>query len=134
MTSRAAGAFDVTLTPLPADDKAEGAAVGRMSIDKQFHGDLEATSRGQMLAAMTEVKGSAGYVAIEIVSGKLKGRNGTFALQHHGMMTRGEPDLTVTVIPDSGTGQLAGLAGTMKIIIAEGKHSYELDYTLPAAK
>jgi hypothetical protein len=134
LTSRAAGAFDVTLAPLPADEKPEGAAVGRMAIDKRFHGDLEGTSRGQMLATTTAVKGSAGYVAIEIVSGKLQGRSGTFALQHHGMMDRGEPDLTITVIPDSGTGELAGLAGTMKIVIAEGKHSYELDYTLPAAK
>jgi hypothetical protein len=102
-----------------------------MSIDKQFHGDLEATSKGQMLAAGTEVQGSAGYVAIERVSGTLGGRSGTFALQHSGTMTRGEPQLIITVVPDSGTGQLVGLAGTMTITIADGKHQYGFDYTLP---
>jgi hypothetical protein len=102
-----------------------------MSIDKQFHGDLEATSKGQMLTAGTEVQGSAGYVAIERVSGTLGGRSGTFALQHSGTMTRGEPQLSITVVPDSGTGQLVGLAGTMLITIADGKHSYGFDYTLP---
>jgi len=101
-----------------------------MSIDKQFHGDLEASSKGQMLAAMTEVQGSAGYVAMERVSGTLQGRKGTFALQHSGTMTRGTPQLSVTVVPDSGTGQLVGLAGKMTINIADGKHSYDFEYTL----
>ncbi len=101
-------------------------------MDKQFHGDLEATSKGQMLATTTDVKGSAGYVALERVSGTLQGRSGTFALQHNGTMTRGEPQLTITVVPDSGTGQLVGLAGTMTIAIAaDGKHSYGFEYTLP---
>jgi len=102
-----------------------------MTIDKQFHGDLEATSKGQMLAFSTEVKGSAGYVAMEQVNGTLRGRNGTFVLQHSGTMTRGAPQLIVTVVPDSGTGELTGLTGKMNIIIADGKHSYEFDYTLP---
>jgi hypothetical protein len=102
-----------------------------MSIDKQFHGDLEATSKGQMLTAMTDVKDSAGYVAIERVNGTLNGRSGTFALQHTGTMTRGEPQLVITVVPDSGTGQLVGLTGKMTITIADGKHSYGFDYTLP---
>ena len=101
-----------------------------MSIDKQFHGDLEAISRGQMLTAVTSIKGSAGYVAIEQVTGSLHGSSGAFALQHTGTMTRGAPQLTVTVVPDSGTGQLAGLAGTMTIALAEGKHSYDFEYTL----
>ena len=101
-----------------------------MLLDKQFHGDLEATSKGQMLAASTAVDGSAGYVAIEGVSGTLHGRSGTFVLQHSGTMTRGNPQLIVAVVPDSGTGQLAGLAGKMEINIADGKHSYDFQYTL----
>jgi hypothetical protein len=105
-----------------------------MSIDKQFHGDLEATSKGEMLSAGTGVTGSAGYVAIERVSGTLHGRAGAFVLQHSGIMTRGEPQLTVTVVPDSGTGELVGLAGEMAILIADGKHSYEFDYTLSPEK
>jgi len=130
MTTRATGTFDVKVTPQPSDDKGDG-AVGRMTLDKQFHGDLEGTSKGEMLTAMTAVKGSAGYVAIERVTGTLRGRKGTFALQHTGVMTRGTPSLTITVVPDSGTDQLAGLGGTMAIVIAaDGKHSYELVYTL----
>jgi hypothetical protein len=107
--------------------------MGRMTIDKQFHGDLEATSKGQMLTAMTETKGSAGYVAVERVTGRLHGRSGTFALQHSGTMTRGVPQLTITVVPDSGTGQLVGLTGKMMINITDGKHSYDFEYTLPEA-
>jgi hypothetical protein len=105
--------------------------LARMSIGKTFHGDLEASSSGQMLSAGTAVKGSAGYVAIERVEGTLRGRRGSFLLQHSGTMTRGAPALTITVVPDSGTDQLAGLAGTMVIIIADGAHSYEFEYTLP---
>ncbi|MGO9126639.1 MAG: DUF3224 domain-containing protein, partial [Terriglobales bacterium] len=105
---------------------------GRMTIDKQFHGDLEGTSKGEMLSAMTEVKGSAGYVAMERVTGALNGRSGTFFLQHSASMTRGVPQLSVTVVPDSGTGQLQGLTGKMDIIINAGKHSYDFEYTLPA--
>ena len=116
MTTRASGMFDVKLNPQTSYEE----SLGRMSIDKQFHGDLEATSKGEFLSAMGSVKGSAGYVAMEKVSGTLNGRSGT--------MTHGASQLTVTVVPDSGTGQLVGLAGTMKIIIAEGKHSYEFDY------
>ena len=101
-----------------------------MSIDKQFRGDLEATSKGEMLTAGTDVKGSAGYVAIEHVSGLLHGRSGGFVLQHSGTMTRGVPQLSVTVVPDSGTDQLVGLAGEMTINIADGKHSYAFEYTL----
>lgn len=124
------GAFEVTLTPQTPEENVGDPTVGRMAIDKQFHGDLEATSKGQMLAAMTDVKGSAGYVAIERVTGELHGRRGTFALQHNGMMNRGVPELTITVVPDSGTDQLAGLAGRMTIDIVDGKHSYSFEYTL----
>ena len=130
MTDIARGAFDVKLTPQPSDRQSEDPALGRMWLDKQFHGDLEATSRGQMLTAMTEVKGSAGYVAIERVSGTLGGRAGSFVLQHTGTMTRGTPSLTIAVVPDSGTGELTGLSGGMTIIITDGKHSYELEYAV----
>ena len=106
-------------------------AVGRMSIDKQFHGDLEATSKGRMLTARTEVQGSAGYVAMERVQGSLHGRTGTFALQHSGTMVRGVPHLTVTVVPDSGTDQMTGLVGKMTIHVVGGKHAYDFEYTLP---
>jgi hypothetical protein len=131
MTIRASGTFDVKINPQAPDDYADGTALARMSIDKQFHGDLEGTSKGQMLSAGTEVKSSAGYVAIERVAGTLHGRSGSFVLQHSGTMTRGEPQLMVTVVPDSGTGQLVGLAGRMAITIADGKHSYDFEYTLP---
>ena len=128
----ASGAFEVKLTPQKPDNKeAESANLGRMSIDKKFSGDLEATSKGEMLSAMTEVKGSAGYVAIERVTGILHGRSGAFLLQHSGTMTRGAPELSITVVPDSGTGQLVGLEGKMTIKIDTGKHFYEFDYTLP---
>ncbi len=129
VTTRARGTFQVKLTPQATDSTAHG-TLASMSIDKRFEGDLEATSEGAMLSAGTTVKGSAGYVAIERVSGTLHGRRGTFVLQHSGTMTRGAPQLTITVVPDSGTDQLVGLAGTMTITIAGGKHSYELEYTL----
>jgi hypothetical protein len=129
MTTQASGIFEVKLNPQKPDNiQAESAKFGRMSIDKQFHGDLEATSQGEMLAAMTDVKGSAGYVAVERVSGTLHGRIGTFVLQHSGTMTRGVPELSVTVVPDSGTGALLGLTGKMAIKVDGGKHSYEFEY------
>jgi hypothetical protein len=130
MMTHARGSFEVKLLPQASDDKAEDSTLGRMSIDKQFHGDLEAASNGQMLTAGTSVKGSAGYVAMERVSGMLHGRKGTFVLQHSGIMTRGEPQLTITVVPDSGTDQLVGHAGKMTIKIADGEHSYDFEYTL----
>jgi hypothetical protein len=128
MTLRATGPFDVKITPQANNDTGDGASMGRMSIDKQFHGDLEGTSKGEMLTGMTAVKGSAGYVAIERVTGTLNGRAGSFVLQHSGTMTRGAPSLRVTVIPDSGTGDLAGITGQMNVVIEGGKHSYEFDY------
>jgi hypothetical protein len=133
MTKRATGAFDVKVIPQKPDNKeAEAAGFGRMSLDKQFHGDLEATSKGEMIGAMTEVKGSGGYVAMERVTGTLDGRSGTFVLQHSGTMAHGAQKMTITVVPDSGTGDLAGIGGSMTIIIKEGgKHFYEFDYQLP---
>jgi len=128
MGNRAVGTFEVKLNP---QDEAAEAAVGSMTIDKQFQGDLVGTSKGQMLMAGSEsVKGSAGYVAIEKVTGKLNGRSGTFYLQHNGTMNRGAGELTITVIPDTGTDQLTDLRGRMNIIIESGKHSYEFDYEL----
>lgn len=132
MTTHANGTFEVRLNPQKPDSKeTESANLGRISIDKQFHGDLEATSKGEMLSTVTDVKGSGGYVAMERVSGTLHGRSGNFVLQHSATMTRGAPQMSVTVVPDSGTGQLVGLAGKMTIKIANGKHFYEFDYTLP---
>src|SRR6266436_9158564 len=127
LTSRASGTFEVKLTPQPLEDKTADPNLARMSIDKQFHGDLEGSSQGEMLSAGTSVKGSAGYVAIERVSGTLKGRKGSFVLQHSGTLTRGTPTLTVSVVPDSGTDRLEGLTGTMTIRIESGKHLYEFD-------
>jgi hypothetical protein len=134
VTTHAKGTFEVKITPQTPDGKFEDATMGRMTIDKQFHGDLEATSKGQMLTAMTETKGSAGYVAVERVTGTLNGRSGSFVLQHSATMTRGVPQLSVTVVPDSATGQLVGLTGKMEIIINAGKHSYDFEYTLPATQ
>jgi len=131
MTIHATGTFDVKLTPQAADDK--DAPVGRMTIDKQFHGDIDGTSKGEMLAAMTSVKGSAGYVAIEKVTGTLKGRRGTLVLQHSGTMNRGTQQLSITVVPDSGTEELAGLSGNFTIKIVDGKHFYEFEYAISDA-
>ena len=130
MTQHANGTFEVKLNPQPPEDTVGDPTVGRMSIDKQFRGDLEGASKGQMLVAGTDIKDSAGYVAIERVIATLHGHNGTFALQHSGTMTRGTPKLSVTVVPDSGTGGLLGLAGKMTINIVDGKHFYEFEYTL----
>jgi hypothetical protein len=132
MTTQARGPFDVKIGQLDAYNKDEGANLARMSIDKQFHGDLEATSKGEMLAAGNGAKGSSGgYVALEKVTGTLHCRGGSFVLQHNATMTSGLPYLNIIVVPDSGTGALAGLSGKMNIIIADGKHSYEFDYNLP---
>jgi hypothetical protein len=125
--THATGPFEVKLEPLATD----AAPIGRRSIDKQFHGDLEATSKGEMLSFMSDVKGSAGYVALERVTGSLHGKKGSFALQHSGTMDRGAASLSVTVVPDSGTGELVGLSGKMEINMDGSKHSYEFEYTLP---
>lgn len=129
MTTRAGGTFEVRLSP-QVDGAEAGSRLGRLLIDKRFGGDLEATSKGQMLAFRSGVEGSAGYVALEHVEGTLAGRAGSFVLQHSGTMERGAQQLSVTVVPDSGTGELSGLAGRMNIVVAEGRHSYEFDYTL----
>lgn len=128
----ATGTFEVKLDPQPLSAPGQQAALGRMSIDKQFHGDLEGTSQGEMLAAMTETKGSAGYVAMERIRGTLHGRGGSFVLQHSGTMDRGAATLTCTVVPDSGTGELAGLRGALQIDMSGGGHAYTFEYELPS--
>lgn len=131
MTLHARGTFEVQLTPQPLAHAEADASLGRLAIAKQFQGDLAGESRGEMLSARTAVEGSAGYVAIERVTGTLNGRQGSFVLQHSGTMTRGTPQLTISVVPDSGSGKLTGLAGTMTLEIADGMHAYDLAYTLP---
>ncbi len=127
---RASGSFEVKLVPQAPAQGIEAANLGRMTIDKQFHGELDAHSLGEMIAAGTEVSGSAGYVAMERVTGSLHGRSGSFVLQHSATMTRGEPQLSVTVVPDSGTGELVGLAGSMQIQVEDGRHAYTFEYRL----
>jgi len=135
MTASAVGTFEVKVKPLPEDEKVPGVTVGRMSIDKAFKGDIEGTSAGEMMTAGTAVKGSAGYVAVEIVSGSIKGRKGTFTLMHHATMKENADfRMNIVVVPDSGTGDLTGLAGKMEIIIEGGKHSYRLEYRLPETR
>ena len=130
MTMHAHGSFDVKIIPQPPEDTND-ANLGRMLLDKQFHGDLEAASKGQMLTGMSDVKGSGAYVAIERVTGTLHGREGSFILHHLGLMVRGVPQLTITVVPDSGRGELTGIEGSMIITIADGKHGYDFAYSLP---
>jgi hypothetical protein len=134
LSDHVAGAFDVAMNPEPHYEDVDGGNVlGRVSFGKTFHGELDATSTVQMLSAGTAVKGSAGYVAIELVVGRLRERGGSFVLQHSGTMSRGQATLTVSVVPDSGTGELKGLAGTMAIDIIDGAHFYKFDYVLDAA-
>ncbi len=134
MAEFARGTFEVTINPLTPYNMNEGALLARMSLDKLFHGDLEAAGQGEMLSAGTAVQGSAAYVAIERVTGTLAGRSGSFVLQHTGLMARGAPTLTVMIVPDSGTEELEGLAGTMAIIVEDGKHMYEISYVIGEAE
>lgn len=130
VTTVARGTFEVKMGKLPSDEISDAAMIGRMSIDKIFHGDIEGTSKGQMLATSTAVSGSASYVALERVTGTLAGKKGSFSLQHSAWMAGGKQGLTITVVPDSGTEELVGLSGSFVIIIADGKHSYEFSYSL----
>ena len=131
MSVVAKGLFTVEMKPQSEGGVADGVNLGRMSLDKRFEGDLVGTSKGEMLTALTPIKGSAGYVAIERVTGTLQGRTGSFVFQHSGSMNRGAQQLSITVVPDSGTGELAGISGAFKLNIAEGKHYYEFEYSLP---
>jgi hypothetical protein len=131
MTKHASGTFEVSLKPQSPSEELVGASVGRMSLDKQFAGDLVAIGKGEMLTAITQTKGSAGYVAIERVTGTLHGRKGSFVFQHSGTMDRGAQQLSITVVPDSGTEELAGITGRFTLNIVDGKHFYEFEYSLP---
>ncbi len=128
MSNHASGPFDVKMTP--PDDKS-GDGLSRFVLDKQYHGELEGSSKGQMLTNGIDPNGSGVYVAMEKFTGTLKGRSGTFFMHHVGVMTRGTPQLTISVVPDSGTGELAGITGSMTINIIDKKHSYDFEYTLP---
>src|SRR4051812_10006801 len=134
MCLHAEGTFEVKNSPLAADDAVIGTAIGRSGLDKEFHGSLEGTSKGEMLGAGNPATGTAGYVAIEQVTGTLNGRSGSFALQHFGTMEENKFNLLVRVVPGSGAGELSGICGSMIIAVANGKHSWRMDYTLPASK
>ena len=129
MNHHAKGTFEVNVAPIGSEPDWGGFA--RLSIDKRFHGGLEGTSRGQMMADGDPKSGFGGYVALERVTAELDGRKGSFTLQHSGTMDRGRADMAVAVVPGSGTGGLKGIAGTFRIFIEGGKHSYEFDYSLP---
>jgi hypothetical protein len=128
-TNHATGPFEVKLTPLA--DKSLETSLGRMTAEKEWHGDVEGTSTAQMLTGGDVKTGSAGYVAMEKFTGSVKGRKGTFILQHSAIMTKGKGDLTITIVPDSGTDELKGIAGKLTIKIENGKHFYDLEYNLP---
>ena len=128
---RATGSFEVSLQSLPNTEVTADNLFGRMLLTKKFSGDLVATARGQMLSALTHVKGSAGYVAIDHVTGELDGRRGSFVLQHSGSMNRGAQTLSIMVVPDTGTDELAGLSGTLSINIIDGRHFYDFIYSIP---
>src|SRR5450432_3238383 len=132
MTRTAKGTFEVTMSREPPYDVSDGVSLGRVAIEKKFTGDLVATSTAQMLAAGSEVQGSAGYVAVERVTGSIDGRAGSFVLQHFGVMMRGTGELKVSVVPDTGTGELHSIAGRMNIEIIEGKHYYTFEYSFEA--
>lgn len=127
---QAKGEFEVTRIPQEELEIGEGATIGHSRFDKRFRGGLQATSVVHMLALMTPVQGSGAYVAVERIEGALDGRSGSFFVQHNGIMDRGEPSLDITVIPDSGTDQLTGLRGRMRIDIADGRHAYNFDYEI----
>lgn len=129
----AAGSFEVTLAPLALDAPGSDEARGRMRLDKRFHGGLDAVGAGEMLTGMGAVAGSAAYVAIERITGTLDGRSGSFLVVHRGVMTRGAPELLVSIVPDSGTGELLGIAGSMTLIVGGGQHDYRIDATIPDA-
>ena len=130
MTKLASGTFEVKMMPQSPEANVGDASIGRIALDKIFSGDLDACSKGQMLAVRTAVEGSAGYVAMEVVTGTLHGRRGTFALQHSGSMAQGAQSLSITVVPDSATDELAGLSGALAIKVVDGQHHYAFEYLL----
>jgi hypothetical protein len=131
MSRHAKGTFDVTMSPQTDQEGVGDPGIGRLALVKHYRGDLDGSGKGQMLAVGTPIDGSAGYVAMECISANLHGRSGSFALQHTGTMHRGTPQLSITVVPDSGTGALSGISGKLEIAIANGVHSYDFEYSLP---
>lgn len=131
MNYQASGTFEVQMQPQGEPNMVDGVNLGRLALHKQFTGDLVATGKGEMLTALTGVSGSAGYVAIERVTGTLQGRQGSFVFQHNGLMNHGAQQLSIVVVPDSGTGQLTGIAGVFILNVVDGKHTYTFDYSLP---
>lgn len=134
MHTHVSGSFSVTMTPAATPQRSGRTALGRMLLEKVYTGELAATASGEMLSAVTDTSGAAGYVAIEAISGVLQGRQGSFVVQHAGTMADGKQQLSITIVPHSGTGQLEGITGTMAIRIEGGQHFYDLDYSLPASQ
>lgn len=134
MSTHVSGRFSITMTPAATPQRSGRTALGRMLIEKAYTGALAATASGEMLSAVTDTKGAAGYVAIEAITGVLQGRQGSFVVRHAGTMADGKQELSIVIVPHSGTGQLAGIRGTMAIRIEAGQHFYDLDYTLPDAQ
>ncbi|PHV16603.1 DUF3224 domain-containing protein [Janthinobacterium sp. BJB1] len=132
MHAHATGSFSITMTPSAAPQRAGRTTLGKVLLDKAYAGDLVATARGEMLSAVTDTKGAAGYVAMEAITGVLQGRQGSFVAQHAGTMADGKQQLTIVIVPHSGTGQLTGINGTLAIRIENGRHFYDIDYSLPA--
>lgn len=134
MSTHVSGSFSITMTPVATPQRSGRTALGRMLLDKVYKGDLAATASGEMLSAVTDTKGAAGYVAVESITGVLQGRQGSFVVQHAGTMADGKQELSIVIVPHSGTGQLEGISGTMGIRIEAGQHFYDLDYSLPVAR
>ena len=134
MSTHVSGSFNITMTPATTPQRSGRTTLGRMLLDKVYKGDLAATASGEMLSAVTDTKGAAGYVAVESITGVLQGRQGSFVVQHAGTMADGKQELSIVIVPHSGTGQLEGISGTMGIRIEAGQHFYDLDYSLPVAR
>lgn len=134
MSTHVSGSFSITMTPATTPQHSGRTTLGRMLLDKVYKGDLAATASGEMLSAVTDTKGAAGYVAVESIAGVLQGRQGSFVVRHAGTMADGKQELSIVIVPHSGTGQLEGISGTMGIRIEAGQHFYDLDYSLPVAR
>lgn len=134
MSTHVSGSFSITMTPATTPRHSGRTTLGRMLLDKVYKGDLAATASGEMLSAVTDTKGAAGYVAVESIAGVLQGRQGSFVVRHAGTMADGKQELSILIVPHSGTGQLEGISGTMGIRIEAGQHFYDLDYSLPVAR
>jgi hypothetical protein len=131
MYAHATGSFSITMTPATAPQRAGRTTLGRVLLEKIYAGDLVATANGEMLSGVTDTRGAAGYVAMEAITGVLQGKEGSFVAQHAGTMADGKQQLSIVIVPHSGTGQLTGISGTLAIRIENGQHFYDIDYSLP---